>query len=228
MEERPRTQKDFDNWFAQSNGDPWNYNCKSIKNRLDESLGFVKKYVPVDFTGNLIELGAFNGDFTLKLCNHFRFAKIFANDISEIAIIQAKEKLKSINNVTFVLQDLLNFNSGNIDGVKKETVIFLLECLYYLKEEERFPAIKNLKDNYPDAPLFCSAPIIGKPYFTEDSLILMMKHAGYYLENFKVLNLRKFGRFRYLLLPFANIFSAIRKAIANQVIYYFKPYEDKN
>jgi ABC-type nitrate/sulfonate/bicarbonate transport system permease component len=55
-----------------------------------------------------------------------------------------------------------------------------------------------------------------------------MKHAGYYLENFKVLNLRKFGRFRYLLLPFANIFSAIRKAIANQVIYYFKPYEDKN
>jgi len=220
---RPRTQEDFNKWYNESGGDPWNYKSSNITSRLKDSLSFILTYIPKDYKGNILELGIFQGDFTYLLCKNFKKAKIYANDISDVALETAKEKLKGFENVSFFQADLININKNDIQNNDDRLIILLLECLYYLKEQEREITMKNLRDNFPKADIFLSAPIIGGHYFTEEGLMDMMKRNGYALSDHKVLNLRKFSYLKSLLNPLTNLFAALRMKLANQVIYYFKP-----
>lgn len=111
---RPRYAEDFNNWFLSSNGDPWNYNSKNIKRRIKMSFEFFKKHIKVDYCGNIIELGAFNGDFTFLLAQHYKEARICTNDISEIAMDMIKSKTQIFGNVEYLLQDMLSLRSDQI------------------------------------------------------------------------------------------------------------------
>ncbi len=220
---KPRTKEEFDNWYKNTHGDPWNYNSKSVKSRLFNSLKFISKYIPSSFDGNIIEFGSFKGDFTILLAQKFKQSKIYANDISEFALTEAQKKTYEFTNICFIQSDLKNFDNSKIINNTNETILLLLECLYYLKKEERFKAIKNLKDNFPYAPIFLSAPIIGKDYFTEDELINLFKKLNYKLISFNVLNLSRFSFLRIILLPFINKSKFLRGIFANQTIFYFEP-----
>lgn len=221
---RPRTKEEFDKWYNESGGDPWHYYSSGIKSRLKNSLDFILNFIPRDFKGTLVELGAFNGDFTKLLCSSFKNADIIANDISEVAINIAKGKINNCTNVTFVLKDLLNFNSNDV-STKKEIVLLLLECLYYLKPGEREEAISTFKKEFPESVIFLSAPITGSHYFTEEKLLEIMENNNYKLIAHKVLNIRMFSQFRFFIKKLADSSSFIRRNFANQVIYYFKPKE---
>lgn len=220
---KPRTKEEFDNWYIESNGDPWNYKTKSVQLRLLKSLKFIAKYIPPSFDGNIIEFGSFKGDFTILLAQKFKHSKIYANDISEFALTEAQKKTYKFTNICFIQSDLKNFDNSKIINNTNETILLLLECIYYLKKEERFEAIKNLKGNFPDAPIFLSAPIIGKDYFTEDELINLFKKLNYKLISFNVLNLSRFSFLRIILLPFISKSKILRKIFANQTIFYFQP-----
>ncbi|GAB6283447.1 MAG: hypothetical protein STSR0008_22140 [Ignavibacterium sp.] len=220
---KPRTKEEFDNWYIESNGDPWDYKSKSVQSRILKSLKFIAKYIPISFEGNIIELGSFKGDFTILLAQNFKHSKIYANDISEFALNESKKRTSKFTNIYFIQSDLKNFNNSKIGNNANETILLLLECIYYLKNEERFEAIKNLNDNFPYAPIFLSAPIIGKDYFTEDELINLFKKLNYKLISFEVLNLSRFSFLRIMMLPFINKSKILRKIFANQTIFYFQP-----
>lgn len=227
MTNRPRTKEEFDNWYSESGGDPWNYQSRNIKRRLSDSLKFISKFIDKDFTGNIIELGAFTGDFTLLLAGHFPNAQIYANDISDAALKKAKEKAADCSNIIFLQKDLLEFDNSSIKNSTKKNILLLLECLYYLNGNEREPAVENLINNFPNSDIFISAPIIGGNYFTEELLSEMMGRNNYYLQSFRVLNLKMFSPLRKVLTPAAEKNYTFRKNLANQVIYYFKPKEIK-
>jgi SAM-dependent methyltransferase len=220
----PRTQEDFDKWYNESGGDPWHYQSRNIKRRLKYSHKLLLKYLPPEFSGNIFELGAFRGDFTIYLCRTYNNARIYANDISEVALEAVKERTKDFNNVILINKDLLHINKSDIRNSGK-TIILLFECLYYLKADEREDAIKNIKENFPSSDIFLSVPVTGKHYFTEKDLISMMQRNSYFLKDFKVLNLRKFSYLRLFLKPLANMSDAVRDKVANQVFFYFKPTE---
>ncbi len=219
--QRPRTKEDFNKWYYENNDDPWGYKNRNIQSRLQESLNFILNFIPEDFSGSMIELGAFRGDFSILLCNAFRNAKIYINDISDVALNYARERTSSFSNVSYFTKDLLNVSADDIEANGSGSVLVLLECIYYLKNEERAAALKNLKKNFPEASVFLSAPIIGGDYFLEDQLLDLMKICGYRFKNLKVLNLRKLSFLRLGLKPVANISKLIRGKIANQVLFYF-------
>lgn len=224
-----RTQKDFDTWFSYHNGDPWNYSSLSVQNRLDKSMSFMKRYISANFSGDIIEFGAFNGDFTLRLCHTYPNATIIANDISEIAINQAKEKIKGFN-VNFITGDMFNINLESVRNNNKHKVILLLESLYYMTIAEREVFLLHLKNQFPLSPVFFSCPIIGGKYYTEQELLNVFSKAGYNCAGKEILNLRHVflsWRLKWLTIFFGNFVSLIRKKYSNQVIYHFISHIDK-
>ena len=58
-----RTKEEFDEWFNANNGDPWGYQSKSVKERLFKTFTLISATLSKHFSGNIIELGAFTGDF---------------------------------------------------------------------------------------------------------------------------------------------------------------------
>ncbi len=219
--QRPRTREDFNKWYSENNDDPWGYKNYKIQSRLNESLDFILNYLPQDFSGNIIEIGAFRGDFSILLCNKYKNAKIYINDISDIALKYAKEKTSSFNNVSYFMKDLLKISIDDIDDNSKDTVLILLECIYYLSNEEREIALKNLRRSFPNASIFISAPMSGGVYFLEYQFLYMMKNCGYRLNGIKVLNLKKLSFLRTILKPVANRSKKVREKVARQVIFYF-------
>lgn len=216
----PRSREDFNNWYNKFNGDPWGYQHSSVKRRLTSSINFLKKHIPIDYQGSFIELGAFNGDFSYLLASNFKNSTIVVNDISDIALKQAKEKTKIFKNIVYNQNDLAGFQKP--ENLKYPLTLLLLECLYYLKNSERETALNNLINelNLPD--VYFSAPIIGSKYFVEEEILTMFSEHNYQLVDYKILNLKSFSFLR-LLIPMFNGSKLLRNILSNQVIYFFKP-----
>ena len=155
-----RTKEEFDNWFTTSNGDPWNYKSKGVINRLHKSFNLMKKVVPKTFDGEIYELGAFNGDFTKLIAKYYTTSKIICNDISSVAIQQAKITTRNFSNIKYITCDFLELFDLGIIGAKNDKIFILIEALYYLNKEERRKVIDNI---YLHSPQFIilSAPIWG-------------------------------------------------------------------
>ncbi len=88
MGTRPRTQDDFNTWFA-TQGDPWNYRGGTVRKRLKRSLNFITRHVTGKFSGHFLEMGVYDGSFSLLLLERFPQARLTMNDISNIAMERA-------------------------------------------------------------------------------------------------------------------------------------------
>lgn len=237
MDMRPRTSEDFDIWFKKS-GDPWGYGGKPIQERLKRTIKFLKKHLGKNFSGNFIEIGAYDGSFTKLLGYNFPQSKIVVNDISGVALDRAKDTISShpqlISRTEFLLKDSLKINDKDFSESflhvnEKPPIILFLECLYYInKTEERAYCLDNLVTLFPGAHVVISSPITGPPYFTEEELLLLLKQVGYVVSAIEILNLRWWwGQIPYFRLVAANVLH-LRRSMANQVVYFFKPMEAKN
>ncbi len=98
----------------------------------------------------------------------------------------------------------------------------MLECLYYLNDDERRTALLNLSEEFPGASFFISAPLTGYPYFTEGNLLGLFESLGYVCVDFEVLNFRRLSIFSSPLLGIARHCAWIRRNLANQVIFFFR------
>lgn len=217
----PRTKEEFDAWFADNGGDPWGYQGKSIQTRLCASLKFILSHGK-NYSGTFLELGAFDGSFTKYLASSFPEAKIIAVDISEGAINKNREINGNNPNVTFICCDMLSFDYASVAN-SPETIVLLMESLYYLSEQERFEVVSTISEVInKNIFIYISCPITGGKYFSEESLLSLMKRVGYKLYSFSVLNLR--GRFTLskIIQWLANHNGKLRGRFANQVIYKFK------
>jgi hypothetical protein len=217
-----RNEKDFDEWFKAAGGDPWGYHKRAVRNRLHASLAFLQQCgISPDFAGTFVEPGAFDGSFTELLAARYPASRILASDISGVAVDKAAEKLRGRQNVALAKCDLLNLrNPGPAGGAPEPTIVLLLECLYYLPEQERAPALANVAAQFPGAGLFVSAPIIGNQYFTEQGLLALCEASGYRPRASKVLNLRS-RVFNHIpgMRTLCQVSPLARTRLANQVIY---------
>lgn len=222
---RPRTAEEFDQWFHQSGGDPWNYSSTSIQARLKASRDFLCCALRNDFEGTILELGAFDGSFTVLIRGAFPLADICVIDISTIAIEKAQRKVGHCQSVRYYVQDLLETTRERLRVVQDhEVVILMLECLYYLKEPERAECIEIFRREFPKSLVVISVPVTGGHYFTEASLLQLFRNAKYTLRDFKILNLkRRIPIVGWFLEYLAQHISPLRSILANQVIFVFAP-----
>jgi len=219
---RARTKEEFENWYSQHGGDPWGYEKAYIKKRLFASIEFVKRYTPSGFEGNFIEFGAFNGAFTYLLASDFPESTIYANDISEMSLIEAKQRNGKFSNILFYEHDMLCFDEKNYP--RENAIILLLECLYYLDEDERHMMLLKLKTYFPEGNIVISGPISGSPYFTEEGITKLFEELGYSKKAINVLTLRKDLRMFSVIVTSIIKYSAFaRRKLANQVIFWFEP-----
>jgi hypothetical protein len=199
-----RTKEEFDTWFAESGGDPWGYSEEFVRARLRSSIEFVKKHLGGDFAGDLVEVGAFNGDFTVLLQDEFPACRILVNDISEVALAAARSKLQTRSNITFLRCDVIDFRlpAGCFNG---PFAVMLFECLYYLPVRERETALERLISELRGPTIFVSGPITGEPYFRDADLVAMLARLGYRLTAAKAFNhLPSFADFK------AKIYRVVR------------------
>jgi len=219
-----KNQKKMDSWFERENGDPWGYDhSKSIHTRLKKTLSIVKKYFPENFNGCFAEFGCFNGSFTEMLSINFPKAQISAYDVSTIALEKAKINLGSRSNVRLFWLDLesienhLGVLDRNSDGV------FLLECLYYLDRGKRGDVLNKCKEIFPGAIFFCSVPITGANYFSEEEFIALVKNGGGKIIDIKTVSLKSGNGFiQHIQYGIMEAIKLLRSHLANQVCFVFR------
>ena len=220
----PRTQQEFDEWFAESGGDPWHYDSPFVTDRLQKSLSFIQRYLSARFAGAFVEIGAFNGAFSERLAGAFPYSLVIANDISEIAIQQAREATSKYNNVVFDRSDMMSFALPE-GGHRRERILLLMESLYYLPHEERVAAIRHLLAVVQPKLIFVSGPIQGDRYFSEKGLVAQFRAENFILKGVSVLNTTdefralppKKQNHRMLKEP------SFRQKYGRQVMYCFRP-----
>jgi hypothetical protein len=224
---RPRTAEEFNEWFQKSGGDPWNYSNPSIRRRLKASCDFLCKTIGREFKGTIVELGAFDGSFTVLLQKAFPLGNINVIDISEIAIEKAQRRIGPCEGVRFYIQDLLEISCARLAIPQSdEVVILMLECLYYLEGREREVCVGAIRRQFPKSLVLVSVPVTGGHYFTEAGVLQLFRKANYSLHDFRVLNLkRRMPLLGWIPRILAQRFSSLRSIIANQVIYAFAPDE---
>jgi hypothetical protein len=167
--------------FASKGPDPWGYQADSIQERLRDSVAFIAAHVPKNFVGQFIEIGAFNGSFTKLLRRKFPLAAICVNDITPVALDQAREALRECQGIDFIDSDLTDLNPERTNTGERDVVLLLLERLYYMSVPEREEAIAKLTTVYPHSSIAISGPITGPPYFTEGWLVSTFARSGYIL-----------------------------------------------
>lgn len=220
----PRTQQEFDKWFAESGGDPWHYDSPFVTDRLQRSLIFIKRHLSPRFRGLFVEIGAFNGAFSARLAPAFPRSIIIANDISGIAIQQAREATCKFKNVVFDQSDMMSFRMPEMTP-RRDSALLLMETLYYLPQDERPEAIRHLIATVRPKTIFVSGPIQGDKYFNEKALIEQFRAESFTLKGISVLNTT--DEFRALppkkqshrMLKRPNF----RQKYGRQVMYCFRP-----
>lgn len=115
--------------FRSRGPDPWG-SGEYVQQRLRASLNFVANHVNKNFAGEFVDVGAFNGAFSLLLKSQFPRCKILVNDITEVALQQARATLKCLPDITFVEADLTELSPPS--PASGPRILLLLECLYYI------------------------------------------------------------------------------------------------
>jgi hypothetical protein len=217
-----RTPQDFDEWFRKSGGDPWGYGSDFVQDRLDSCLRFIVRHVSLNFSGSFIELGAFNGEFTKRIAAKFPNALVAASDISPIAVEMARTVVNGFQNVRLDCADMATFELPA--GVVQPIKLLLLDCIYYMPEAERGPAIEHLMRVVGQSDIFVSCPITGDPYPTEGNLMRLFRKLSYRCAGTEVLNYKPSDKpLVNRLGPKLSSIAFVRRHTAHQVIYRFAP-----
>ncbi len=169
------TKEEQDRYFREKGLDPWGYEDPSVQARLDQSLRFIQRFVPPNFDGTFVEVGAFNGMFTRKLADAFPRAAVFASDLVQAAWETANANRPFPASVTFQWTDMMDLElPASCSG--RPSVLLMLECLYYISPESRSEAVDKLAHSTSAKMAFVSGPLgSGDQYLHESSLDSMFR-----------------------------------------------------
>ena len=149
------SKKHFENLHNKSD-EGWGFSFRnSQRYRFLKTFRLIKD---MDSSVKVLEIGCSAGEFTYYLKK--KFTNIFATDISEAAIIRAKEKLPDI---TFIVDSLpvLSIKESNFD------LITVLEVLYYLDPRDQIKALNSIKNKLNgNGYLLLSTRLGPKPYYS--------------------------------------------------------------
>lgn len=213
-----KSAKEFDDWFSAA-GDPWNLDSRREKRRLSTSLAFVRKHIPRNAEGTLLEFGPFQGHFTVQLAKAFPAATVLGLEISEVALRVARERTANLSNVELMRFDIAN---PEIDAIANRNsaplAILALEVLYYLSDYERSETLNRFHDALGPVPWFVSGPI-GRPnYLTTQMLESLFASAGYLCKDLDTLSLR----FRLSRVPVLPRLPLLSRVLRDHTIFLFE------
>jgi SAM-dependent methyltransferase len=217
-----RNSTDFDNWYLRSpGGDPWGLDGNPYEaTRLQLSLHFIQRRIGRRFSGRFIETGCFHGAFTALLARAYPSSAVVANDISKVALDEARKRLGALDltNISFLRSDLADIQDP---ADARQNVLLLLESLYYTPESQWMAVLRRLIEALRPSHIFVSGPITGEPYFIEQELIALFAELSYQFAAARPLTWRGGFRGSFNWLKRINLGSAFRRKHADQVIYYF-------
>lgn len=220
-----RTSDEFDALYNEHGGDPWKCEADHVQRRLDESLSLLKAYVPVEFSGTILEIGPFHGHFTRRLLNAFHQAEVVGFEISPVAADALKARqLPGCERLTLHVQDALSITSAQVPKTDPAPVLVALEVLYYLLPDEREKCIANLSRQFPSSLMIISGPIVGGTYLQEAGLLNIFWKNGLTLDGLATHNFRKKpAPGSPITQHLCDQSMLIRRNWANQVSYVFRP-----
>jgi SAM-dependent methyltransferase len=208
----PRTKEEWEEHYRKFNYTPWDDVSPEARYRYSRTIDLILS--EVDFVNhcNIVDFGCFKGEFTSILAMSFPGSRVFGCDISEEIIAMARERCAKFPNVEIACSDMIGYEApAPRDGAR--TLFLFMECLYYLKPEEKEAVLRKVRAGDPNGFVVISAPIVGPPYLSEKPLLDLMGQVGYQLKRSIVLNsraVRTFPRIMYRI-PKVRPLNAVRK-----------------
>lgn len=188
------TKEWFEYMFSDALGgvDGWGHQRRaSQKYRYKLSLSVIEPVISQQYPQSILDIGCGLGDFSNLVYVVNPKNSIYGMDISENAIMGAQRKYRHIKFRTAALPDIAYMKQ--FDG------IIALDCIYYLSEDDRIHATKNIFDHLnPKGWFLFSSPLdSGNKYFSEQGAIGLLARVGFrsqavYFNHAKIF--RKFER----------------------------------
>jgi len=163
--------KEYFKKLYQNSDEPWGISRRaSQKHRYITCMKILKNYS--DNYKSILDIGCSQGQFTILLKEVA--SEITAIDICDTAVQRAKENFREYKNIKFEVGNLKSLKYGH----DSFDLITALEVLYYLKNEDRTAALKEVKRVLKSGGyLLISAKIDNPPYFRIDEFYnLISKH----------------------------------------------------
>ncbi len=186
----PRTAEEWADYYRRRSTNPWRCQSTEGRTRFRETLRLIHRHHPPEKAVSLVEFGCYRGEFTALLAASYPHCTIYACDITEVIIAEARRATADCPNVVLTVADMFNYDLSSLPRSSGANAILLLECLYYLKPDELPRLARRLRAQAPRDLLFVSVPIVGPPFFTEDSLFSHFLPAGYRCRDLVVVNSR--------------------------------------
>lgn len=218
MEARPRSGTDFDRL-----GNVWGLGGPDDQERLAVTTRFIEEHVRDP--GVIVECGALRGALTDKLLPACPRATLHLIEIAPSHAAVLRERFADDERVHVHEADMLALPSLPIPSAD---AVLLIECLYYLGDDERQAFVDGIRSMHSNASLIVATPVTGGHYFTERSLRALL--SGYHLVGVEVTARRPVEGWKRQALRLARRFDAeeaavraLRRHIADHAIYAFTP-----
>lgn len=135
MENKESLTSDYFDKVYAANDDPWNFQSSEYE---AEKYSSTIEALPEEKYNNALEIGCSIGVLTKLLAE--KCTRLLATDVSAIALEQAKERCKDLNNVEF---QILSFPQDL--PVENFDLIVVSEVAYYLAPEDWKSAIEKMQ-----------------------------------------------------------------------------------
>jgi SAM-dependent methyltransferase len=160
-----RSAEDFDQFYATP--DPW-----GVKSARFRSRAYQLSLAPYIDGRSVLELGCGEGHLTRAAL--YSAKSVLGIDISAVAIERARSRQPA--NATFLAADFMKIPFEGFD------VVTVIECLYYLSEEERAALLEKVTKEHSGRIVALSAPVVGlfedRRYFTHAEIMALLSRHG--------------------------------------------------
>ena len=130
-----------------------NKNTLIPRPETEELISWVLKMKPENKNLNILDIGTGSGCIAISIAKNIPNAKVYALDVSENALVVAKENAKNNNvDVIFVNEDILAVSNKNLE--KQTQFDIIVSNPPYVRHLEKKMMEPNVLDNEPHLALF--------------------------------------------------------------------------
>ncbi len=196
------TREWFEQMFssADSGYDGWGHQWRaSQRYRYMLSVSLIRHLLEKKEPQNILDIGCGLGDFTHIVSTVNPLNKLCGMDISQNAVLGASKKYRQIEFRCETLPD--------IAYADKFAGIIALECVYYLKNDDRKKALDNIFAHLtPRGWLLFSSPLDdGKRYFTREQAIELIQNAGFSISSISYNYAKLHNKFERQIMRFSEL-----------------------
>ena len=194
-------ESQFDSSELDSLGDKWGHRWRgSQKLRHRLSLKLIKGIVEKGKNLAILDIGCALGDFTAKVYQLNPRNRVYGVDISQRAVDYVSKKHQWLQAKVGALPNI-PFTNDSFD------LVIALEVLYYLNDEDRERAVKDIRRVLRDGGYLLLSGVLdgGRRYFSEKEIIQLL--SKYFSLEIVQFNYAK--TYTYLEIPLLSLYSKL-------------------